>query len=221
MSKTNNATNIFRNDETAKALADIVLAQKAFCERYSLTSANMNTKNVEEKNKITTFNESFEVAKEIVETMHLQDDFMKAVARCELYVDKKAIVLFIGAVYDVYVATSKLSKADKEKYAKLYNDTLDTAYNERKLKKATITKLTETRHQFTSIDDFKEFFELFAKAIMSKQTAKQTAKQTEQKADSKAKEQSAKQSKTKIKSATAEQLAELTKEIIESETKNA
>lgn len=216
MSRTAENKNVMRTVENAKSVIDII-NKSALAKRYTIAT----NENVDKSNRIAIFNESLENAKSVVESMKLQSDFMSAVARTTVWLDNTQIVVFIGAIFTVFASQSKLSsKAD---FNKLYNDSLDKKYNERKLKNKTITALTETRHTFNSVDDFKAFFEMFAQLVDDRlnSTAEQqtTAKQTKSKAkqNSKAKNSTA----TKIKSASAEQLAQLTKEIVESETKKA
>lgn len=213
MSKT--TENTMRTVDVAKSV-NAIIAKSALAKLYTIAT----NENVDKSNRVAIFNESHEHAKQIVETMKLQSDFMSAVARTTVWLDNTQIVVFVGAVFTVFASQSKLeSKAD---FNKLYNESIDKKYNERKLKNKTITALTETRHTFNSVDDFKAFFELFAQLVADRlnSTEQNTAKQSKAKEQS-AKQSKAQQSKTKIKSATAEQLAELTKEIIESETKKA
>lgn len=213
MSKTTENKNIMRTAENAKSV-NAIITKSALAKRYTIAT----NENVDKSNRVAIFNESHENAKQIVESMKLQSDFMSAVARVTVWLDNTQIVVFVGAVFTVFASQSKLKS--KAEFNKLYNESLDTKYNERKLKNKTITALTETRHTFNSVDDFKAFFEMFAQLVddrLNSTTAQQTTAQ-----QSKAKQNSkAKQSATKIKSATAEQLAELTKEVIESEKKNA
>lgn len=218
MSKTTENKNIMRTIENAKSV-NAIINKSALAKRYTIAT----NENVDKSNRVAIFNESFENAKQIVESMKLQSDFMSAVARVTVWLDNTQIVVFVGAVFTVFASQSKLES--KAEFNKLYNESLDKKYNERKLKNKTITALTETRHTFNSVDDFKAFFELFAQLVDDRlnSTAEQqtTAQQNKAKQNSKAKQSKAQQSATKIKKATAEQLAELTKEVIESESKNA
>lgn len=216
MSRTAENKNVMRTVENAKSVIDII-NKSALAKRYTIAT----NENVDKSNRIAIFNESLENAKSVVESMKLQSDFMSAVARTTVWLDNTQIVVFIGAIFTVFASQSKLEC--KAEFNKLYNESIDKKYNERKLKNKTITALTETRHTFNSVDDFKAFFEMFAQLVDDRlnSTAEQqtTAKQTKSKAkqNSKAKNSTA----TKIKSASAEQLAQLTKEIVESETKKA
>lgn len=216
MSKTKE--NIMRTVDNAKSV-NAIINKSALAKRYTIAT----NENVDKSNRVAIFNESFENAKQIVESMKLQSDFMSAVSRVTVWLDNTQIVVFVGAVFTVFASQSKLES--KAEFNKLYNESLDKKYNERKLKNKTITALTETRHTFNSVDDFKAFFELFAQLVDDRlnSTAEQqtTAQQSKAKQNSKAKQSKAQQSATKIKKATAEQLAELTKEVIESESKNA
>lgn len=209
MSRTAENKNVMRTVDNAKSVIDII-NKSALAKRYTIAT----NENVDKSNRIAIFNESLENAKSIVESMKLQSDFMSAVARTTVWLDNTQIVVFIGAIFTVFASQSKLSsKAD---FNKLYNESLDKKYNERKLKNKTITALTETRHTFNSVDDFKAFFEMFAQLVDDRLNSTAT-KQSKAKQNSKAKNSTA----TKIKSASAEQLAQLTKEIVESETKKA
>lgn len=216
MSKTKE--NIIRTADVAKKVVAIIKAT-ALSKLYTIAT----NENVDKSNRVAIFNESHENAKQIVESMRLQSDFMQAVSRVTVWLDNTQIVVFVGAVFTVFASQSKLES--KAEFNKLYNESIDKKYNERKLKNKTITALTETRHTFNSVDDFKTFFNLFSELVNDRlnSTAEQqtTAQQSKAKQNSKAKQSKAEQSKTKIKSATAEQLAELTKEVIESESKNA
>ena len=216
MSKTKE--NIMRTVDNAKSV-NAIITKSALAKRYTIAT----NENVDKSNRVAIFNESHENAKSVVESMKLQSDFMSAVARVTVWLDNTQIVVFVGAVFTVFASQSKLEC--KAEFNKLYNESLDKKYNERKLKNKTITALTETRHTFNSVDEFKAFFELFAQLVDDRlnSTAEQqtTAQQSKAKQNSKAKQSKAQQTKTKIKSATAEQLAELTKEVIESESKNA
>lgn len=212
MSKTTENKNVMRTVENAKSV-NAIITKSALAKHYTIATND----NVDKSNRVAIFNESHENAKSVVESMKLQSDFMSAVARTTVWLDNTQIVVFVGAVFTVFASQSKL--ASKAEFNKLYNESLDKKYNERKLKNKTITALTETRHTFNSVDDFKAFFELFAQLVADRLNS--TAEQQTAKQNSKAKNSKAQQSKTKIKSASAEQLAELTKEIIESESKKA
>ena len=222
MSKTTENKNVMRTVDNAKSV-NAIITKSALAKHYTIAT----NENVDKSNRVAIFNESHENAKSVVESMKLQSDFMSAVARVTVWLDNTQIVVFVGAVFTVFASQSKLES--KAEFNKLYNESLDKKYNERKLKNKTITALTETRHTFNSVDDFKAFFELFAQLVDDRlnstaeqqTTAKQTAQQSKAKQNSKAKQSKAQQSATKIKKATAEQLAQLTKEVIESESKNA
>lgn len=190
MSKnTKSATvNKFQTVETAKELVFIMQS----VELNKLYSIAYND-NVEQSNRVAIFNESADNAKKIVETMKLQSDFMSAVARCTLWVDATQIVFFVGTVFNVFAQMSaKQNKKQYEELKLLFEQSIDKKYNERKLKNKTITALTETRHTFETIDDFKAFITLFSKCVASR------AEQS--KAEQSAKQSKAKQSKAETKS---------------------
>lgn len=226
MSKSKNTENKFRNENTAQKVT-AVIQQSQLAKLYTVA---VNT-NVDKTNRVAIFNESIENAKQIVESMHLQQDFMQAVARCTVWLDETQIVFFIGAVYTVHVSISA-KKADKQKaqrYSELYKQSIDNKYNERKLKNKTITALTETRHTFNDVETFTEFFNLFSELVALRVTAQQADKQkasekAQQKADNKQKAQQT--SKQKAESKQKKQKAEidadkLTKEIISAVQKKA
>lgn len=229
--------NIFKNTETATAIANAILANSTFCEMYSLSDANMNTA-LTNNNRVTTIVESIELSKQIVESMKLQSDFMSAVSRITIWLDSNAIVVFVGAVFTVHSTLADIEKDKKDRLNELFNESLDKKYNERKLKGKIITNLTETRHSFDSIEKATEFIDILMSAITARKTAltetdskTETAKETEtaqkdSKKDSK-KEKSQRQRKTDSKKKdskkdfsdiSADELAQLTKEIVESET---
>jgi hypothetical protein len=188
MSKTkDNVTNL-RTADTASAVV------------YAIQHTELNTlytvafnENVDKSNRVAIFNETAESAKAVCDAFKLQQDFMQAVARCTVWLDADNVVIYVGAVFTVFA--QQALKADKkayEEFSKLFNDSLDKKYNERKLKNKTITALTETRHKFDSVDSFTEFITAFAKAVNTYKTAQQTAESTadstaQQKADSKQK----------------------------------
>lgn len=225
-----NTENTMRNADVAKSV-NAIIAKSQLAQRYTIAF----NENVDKSNRVAIFNESVESAKQIVSTMNLQSDFMQAVARTTVWLDNTQIVIFIGAVFTVYASQSQLDS--KAEFNKLFNESIDKKYNERKLKNKTITALTETRHTFNSVDDFKSFFELFSQLVNDRLTAQQTetadstaetAKETDSTAQQTAKQSKAKQSKSKAKQSktdlskvSAETIAEMTKEIIESEKKHA
>lgn len=202
--------NKFRNKETMIAIAEIITAQKEFCKLYSLTSANMNS-NVDKSNRVTIIAESVELSKQIIESMRLQNDFFNAVSRITVWVDSNAIVIYVGAVFAVH---AKLAKSEKAKdFAELFNKSIDKKYNERKLKNKTITALTETRHTFDSVDDFKAFFVLLAELVtVRKKALSETEKAQKEKAQ-KATETKKETKKEKAQKET-EKVKQLTKEVI-------
>lgn len=210
--------NKFRNENTAQKVT-AVIQQSTLAKLYTVA---VNT-NVDKTNRVAIFNESIENARQLVESMHLQQDFMQAVARVTVWLDETQIVVFIGAVYTVHVSVSA-KKADKQKadrYSELYKQSIDNKYNERKLKNKTITALTETRHTFNDIETFTEFFTLFSELVALRVTAEKADKQ---KADNKQKTQQT--SKQKAESKQRKQKAEinadkLTKEIINAVQKKA
>lgn len=218
-----NTENTMRNADTAKRV-NAIIAQSQLAQRYAVAY----NENVDKSNRVAIFNESVESAKQLVSTMNLQSDFMQAVARTTVWLDNTQIVVFVGAVFTVYASQSKLES--KAEFNKLFNESIDKKYNERKLKNKTITALTETRHTFNSVDDFKAFFELFSQLVSDRLTAQQTdsTAETAKETDSKAKQSKAKQSKSKAKQSktdlskvSAETIAEMTKEIIENERQHA
>lgn len=225
--------NLFKNTETATAIATAILVNSDFCSMYSLSNANMNTA-LTNNNRVVTVNETLELARQIVDTMRLQSDFFSAVSRITVWLDSNAIVVFVGAVFTVHSTLSDVEKDKKDRLNELFNESLDKKYNERKLKGKVITNLTETRHSFDSIETATEFINLLMSAIVTrkKALADSTAQQTEtaqqdSKKDSK-KEKTQRQRKTKEKKDSkktdfskvdANELAELTKEIVESEMK--
>lgn len=195
MSKSKNTENKFRNVDTAQKVTAII-TESQLSKLYTIA---VNT-NVDKSNRVAVFNESIENAKQIVDTMHLQQDFMQAVARVTVWLDETQIVVFIGAVYTVHVSVSA-KKADKQKaerYSELYKQSIDNKYNERKLKNKTITALTETRHCFNDVETFTEFFNLFSELVALRVTAQKADKQkaeskqtSKQKADNKQRKQKA------------------------------
>lgn len=218
-----NTENTMRNADVAKSV-NAIIAQSQLAQRYAVAY----NENVDKSNRVAIFNESVESAKQIVSTMNLQSDFMQAVARTTVWLDNTQIVIFIGAVFTVYASQSQLDS--KAEFDKLFNESIDKKYNERKLKNKTITALTETRHTFNSVDDFKSFFNLFAELVNDRLTAQQTetadstaetAKETDSKAKQSKAKSKAKQSKTDLSKVSAETIAEMTKEIIESERQHA
>lgn len=219
MSKT--TENTMRNADVAKKV-NAIIAQSQLAQRYAVSY----NENVDKSNRVAIFNESIESAKQIVSTMNLQSDFMQAVARTTVWLDNTQIVVFVGAVFTVFASQSQLDSTD---FDKLFNESIDKKYNERKLKNKTITALTETRHTFNSVDDFKAFFNLFSELVSDRLTAQQTeTTETAQQTDSKAKQSKAKQlkskakqSKTDLSKVSAETIAEMTKEIIENEKQHA
>lgn len=226
-----NTENKYRNTATANAVADIMLKQTEFCKLYSITDANMH-RDIDadaSKNRVVTINESIENAKQICDTMHLQQDFMQAVARCTVWLDETQIVFFIGAVFTVHVSVSA-KKADKQKaerYSELYKQSIDNKYNERKLKNKTITALTETRHTFNDVETFAEFFTLFSELVTARKQSTAQQADSKQKADKQKAQQTSKQKaeskqkKQKVNELSADELKKLTVEIVESETKKA
>lgn len=170
MSTKDNATNL-RTTETAKAVNAVLKAT----ELNKLYTVAFN-ETVDKSNRVAIFNETAESAKAVCDAFKLQQDFMQAVARCTVWLDADNVVVFVGAVFTVFA--QQALKADKkayEEFSKLFNDSLDKKYNERKLKNKTITALTETRHKFDSVNSFKEFITAFAKAVNAYKTAQQTA----------------------------------------------
>lgn len=212
-----NTENTMRNADIAKSV-NAIITKSALAKRYTIAT----NENIDKSNRVAIFNESVESAKQIVSTMNLQSDFMQAVARTTVWLDNTQIVVFVGAVFTVYASQSKLeSKAD---FDKLFNESIDKKYNERKLKNKTITALTETRHTFNSVDDFKAFFNLFSELVSDRLTAQQTdskAQQTAKQSKAKQSKSKAKQSKTDLSKVSAETIAEMTKEIIENERQHA
>ena len=215
-----NTENKFRNVEIAKKVTAII-AKSQLAKLYTIAL----NENIDKSNRVAIFNESIENAKQIVESMHLQQDFMQAVSRVTVWLDETQIVVFIGAVYTVHVSVSA-KKADKQKaerYSELYKQSIDNKYNERRLKNKTITALTETRHTFNDVETFTEFFNLFSELVALRVTAEKADKQ---KANEKAQQTSkqkaeSKQKKQKVNELSADELKALTKEVIESETKKA
>lgn len=205
-----NIENTMRNADVAKRV-NAIIAQSQLAQRYAVAY----NENVDKSNRVAIFNESIESAKQIVSTMNLQSDFMQAVSRTTVWLDNTQIVVFVGAVFTVFASQSQLDS--KAEFNKLFNESIDKKYNERKLKNKTITALTETRHTFNSVDDFKAFFNLFSELVSDRLTAQQTDNKAKQ-SKSKAKQS---KSKTKLKNASADKLAELTREIIENENKEA
>lgn len=230
--------NKFRTNETAQQIAQIITAETEFCRLYNISDANMNV-NVEDKsNRVTLISEDVQTAKEIVTSMNLQSDFMSAVSRITVWLDSNAIVVFIGAVFAVHATLAEKTEEQKATFESLFTESRDVKYNERKLKKVTITAQTETRHTFDSIDKFQSFFSLLAQFVVARksalsadstaqqtETAKETAQQTEtkeKKAQQKKRQQKQKKdSKKDFSDVSAEVLADITKEIIESETNKA
>lgn len=173
---TNNATVNFRTVETAKAVNAVLKAT----ELNKLYTVAFN-ETVDKSNRVVIFNETAENAKAVCDAFKLQRDFMQAVARCTVWLDTDNVVVFVGAVFTVFA--QQALKADKkayEEFYKLFNDSLDRKYNERKLKNKTITALTETRHKFDSVDSFKEFITALSSAVNAYKTAQQTADSTAQ-----------------------------------------
>jgi len=225
--------NIFKNTETATAIASAILANSDFCNMYSLSDANMNTA-LTNNNRVVTVNETLELARQIVDTMNLQSDFFNAVSRITVWVDNNAVVVFVGAVFTVHTNLSSIETAQKDRLTELFNESLDKKYNERKLKGKAITNLTETRHSFDSIEKAIEFISLLMSAIVTRkkelittETAKETETkekkaETKEKKEQKQKTKSRKQKqKADLSSVSADDLAELTKEIIEAEAEKA
>lgn len=192
---TNNATVNFHTVETAKAVNAVLKAT----ELNKLYTVAFN-ETVDSSNRVAIFNETAESAKAVCDAFKLQQDFMQAVARCTVWLDSDNVVIYVGAVFTVFA--QQALKADKkayEEFSKLFNDSLDRKYNERKLKNKIITALTETRHKFDSVDSFKAFITALASAVntykTAQQTADSTAQQKAQKADSKQTKDSRKQTK--------------------------
>lgn len=191
----NNTTVNLRSAETAKAVNAVVKATE-IAKLYAIS----DNASVDSSNLICRFNESLESAKAICNAFKLQQDFMQAVARCQIWLDSDNVVVYVGAVFTVFA--QQALKADKkayEEFSKLFNDSLDRKYNEHKRNNKTITALTETRHKFDSVDSFKAFITALAKAVntykTAQQTAESTAQQKAQKADSKQTKDSRKQTK--------------------------
>lgn len=191
----NNATVNLRTAETAKAV-NAVLKATEFNKLYTVAF----NETVNSSNRVAIFNETAESAKAVCNAFKLQQDFMQAVARCTVWLDADNVVVYVGAVFTVFA--QQALKADKKAYeelSKLFNDSLDRKYNERKLKNKTITALTETRHKFDSVDSFKVFITALSSAVnaykTAQQTAESTAQQKAQKADSKQTKDSRKQTK--------------------------
>jgi hypothetical protein len=191
----NNATANLRTVETAKAVNAVLKAT----ELNKLYTVAFN-ETVDSSNRVAIFNETAESAKAVCNAFKLQQDFMQAVARCTVWLDSDNVVVYVGAVFTVFAQQAlKADKTAYEEFSKLFNDSLDRKYNERKLKNKTITALTETRHKFSSVDSFKEFITALSSAVnahkTAQQTAESTAQQKAQKADSKQTKDSRKQTK--------------------------
>lgn len=230
--------NKFRTNETANQIAQIITAETEFCKLYNISTANMNV-NVEDKsNRVTLISEDVQTAKEIVTSMNLQSDFMSAVSRITVWLDSNAIVVFVGAVFTVHATLAEKTEEQKATFESLFTESRDVKYNERKLKKVTITAQTETRHTFDSIDKFQSFFSLLAQFVTARKSAlsaDSTAQQTEEKKAEKTAQQTAtkekkaqqkqkrqqKQKKADFSDVSADELAQLTKEIVESESNKA
>lgn len=149
----------FRNNETAKDVVKFVNTLK-LAKNYDV-SKNDEVEN--HTNKIIAFSvNDYNTAIELSKSMNLQLDFESALTRCEIWLDNDNVVMFIGACFNVYanIGGKKHEKELKE-LSTLFNDSIDTKYNERKRKNVTITKLTETKHKFDNIDTFKRFLTLF------------------------------------------------------------
>ncbi len=224
--------NIFRNTETATKVRDIILANTAFCKLYSISSANFNLHVDKEHDELSHGNSVVEISetnldfvKSMIKSLNLDEKHVNAVKRVQVWLDYNVIVVFVGTVFSAHCSLAK--HENTKQFSKLFEQSIDLSYYTEKRAQQNITKKTESRHEFKSVDDFKVFFDMLCELVVTRKTAlEQTAEQqtaTKQTAqqNSKTKQSKAQQTATKIKSATAEQLAELTKEIIESETKKA
>ena len=234
--------NKFRNTETATQISEIILSNTEFCKMYSISTANMNV-HVDKKNddlaktnRVTEISEEFELSKQIINTLSLDSKHINAVKRIQVWLDSDVIVVFVGAVYAVHCKLATAEETDRQTFETLFTESFDTKYYEKS--KLDISEKTESRHTFDSIDKFQSFFTLLAKFVVARKTAltaqqtDSTAQQTETAEEKKTAQQKSKQQKRQrqqkskekkadLSKVNAETLAELTKEIIESETKTS
>lgn len=220
-----------KTNANATAIANAILQLTDVCTMYSLSESNFNTAIETSTNKLFTVNEDIELAQSIIESMNLDDFFIKAVSRCEFYIDNVTYTCYIGAVYTAMSALADIEQNKRDRLTELFNKSLDVDYNKRVVRQHEILSTTETRHKFTSIDEYIEFITLVLTSVVARkqQTTDSTAQQTEtakKTAEKTAKQKRQQKNKAKEKKIVADfskvdanELAQLTREIIESEMK--
>lgn len=227
-----NELNIFRNEKTAKEVASIVLANDDFCKLYSISSANMNYI-VDESEKNYHNNRVVEIVEDEILAEHMKDSLNlqklnKAFARITIWLESNAIIVFVGSVFSFHASLVEKSEEEKEAFNNLYNASIVNKWNSRKCKGETITTMCETKHSFTSIDDFALFFNMLSNFSVKRKAVLASEKKAETKSEAKKaekkevkKQSTKKQSKNKLQAVSADELAEMTKEVIEEAKKEA
>lgn len=193
--KRQNTENKFRNVETAQKVNAVLKASKL--DKLYTVAYNENT---DRTNKTAQLNAEFTDARKVVESMKLSTDFIEAVQRFQVWLDSTQIVVFVGAVFAVYARLAVQKDAKKlEKLEKLFTESLDKKYNERKLRNKKITALTETRHTFETVESYTEFINTLSDAIAERVTAERAQQKAQKEQKAEQKEQKAKKQSTKQK----------------------